>query len=155
MNPDGEGRTGTYRLYAAAEQLLYVGVGDLPATRWQDHRTHKTWWSDVDHATVKWWPTRAEALADEANAIANENPLHNIEGTGKRRKKLGPPFAPGTVLVGSQEIAVRLDISRQRVRQIGARDGFPEPIATISNGRIWRADDVEAWIAIERAEWSQ
>ena len=49
-------------------------------------------------------------------------------------------------LVGLTEIAEALDLSRQRVDQIVRSDPtFPEPVAVISAGRIWRRSDVERW----------
>jgi len=56
-------------------------------------------------------------------------------------------MAPKLDLVGLTEIAEMLDLSRQRVDQL-VRDvdiTFPEPVAIISAGRIWRRSDVERW----------
>jgi predicted DNA-binding transcriptional regulator AlpA len=50
-------------------------------------------------------------------------------------------------LVGLTEIAEMLDLSRQRVDQIARSDStFPEPVAVITAGRIWRRRDVERWV---------
>jgi predicted DNA-binding transcriptional regulator AlpA len=55
-------------------------------------------------------------------------------------------MAPKLDLVGLTEIAEVLDLSRQRVDQIVRADlTFPEPVAVISAGRIWRRSDVERW----------
>jgi predicted DNA-binding transcriptional regulator AlpA len=49
-------------------------------------------------------------------------------------------------LVGITEIAELLRVSRQRVYQLlESDDSFPQPVAVISAGRIWRRADVEAW----------
>jgi predicted DNA-binding transcriptional regulator AlpA len=49
-------------------------------------------------------------------------------------------------LVGVHEIAEMLDVSRQRVDQLTARDDFPPPAAILHAGRrIWNRPDVEAW----------
>jgi prophage regulatory protein len=54
-------------------------------------------------------------------------------------------------LVGAHEIRVRLGgISRQRVHQITTRADFPAPIADRGQGRVWLADDVDAWIVRRR-----
>jgi prophage regulatory protein len=53
-------------------------------------------------------------------------------------------------LMGSGEIADRLGVVRQRVYQIANRKGFPDPIASLTMGQVWLADDVEAWIAEHR-----
>ncbi|GAB3811933.1 helix-turn-helix transcriptional regulator [Micromonospora zhanjiangensis] len=56
-------------------------------------------------------------------------------------------------LMGSQEIRDRLGgISRQRVYQITNHRSFPEPVAELAMGKVWDADDVEAWIAKHRPD---
>jgi len=47
--------------------------------------------------------------------------------------------------IGPHEIAVMLNVSRQRVQQLMAQDDFPEPWATLATGRIWAAEDIAAW----------
>ncbi len=47
--------------------------------------------------------------------------------------------------VGITEIAEMLGISRRRVDQLTAAKAFPEPVATIAAGRIWRSLEVEQW----------
>ncbi|WP_328468807.1 DNA-binding protein [Actinoplanes sp. NBC_00393] len=54
-------------------------------------------------------------------------------------------------LMGAHEIRVRIGrISRQRVYQLARRPDFPAPVADLAQGKIWLADDVEAWIAARR-----
>lgn len=48
-------------------------------------------------------------------------------------------------LVGAYEIAELLNVSRQRVSQLTAAAGFPEPVVELHAGRIWRKEDVIAW----------
>lgn len=48
-------------------------------------------------------------------------------------------------LVGTTEIGALLSVSRQRADQLSKSDEFPEPVATISAGRIWLRADVETW----------
>ena len=49
-------------------------------------------------------------------------------------------------MVGAAEIAEMLGLSRQRVNAIVRTHAeFPEPVAELSAGRIWRRSDVEAW----------
>jgi prophage regulatory protein len=53
--------------------------------------------------------------------------------------------------MGAHEIRIRLGgISRQRVYQLTSRADFPAPVADLAQGKIWRADDVEAWITARR-----
>lgn len=45
------------------------------------------------------------------------------------------------------EIARRLDVSPGRVHQLIRNDAsFPEPWVTLGVGKIWRSEDIEAWI---------
>ncbi len=49
-------------------------------------------------------------------------------------------------LVGTQEVAEMLGVSRQRVNRIQAtHDDFPKPVADLRAGRIWKRSEVEAW----------
>nr|MDT0658910.1 hypothetical protein [Micromonospora sp. DSM 115978] len=43
-------------------------------------------------------------------------------------------------------------ISRQRLYTITSRRSFPDPIAELQQGKVWRASDVEKWIAKHRPE---
>ncbi|MFC4070407.1 DNA-binding protein [Actinoplanes subglobosus] len=55
-------------------------------------------------------------------------------------------------LVGAHEIRLRFgNISRQRVYQLTSRTDFPTPIANLAQGKVWLADEVEAWRAHRRA----
>ena len=55
-------------------------------------------------------------------------------------------------VVGSHEILQRLGgkISRQRLYQITGDDSFPRPVATLVQGKVWLADDIERWISENR-----
>ena len=48
-------------------------------------------------------------------------------------------------LVGAQEIADLLGITRQRVHQLRLSPGFPEPVVRMAMGLAWYWPDVEAW----------
>jgi predicted DNA-binding transcriptional regulator AlpA len=50
-------------------------------------------------------------------------------------------------VMAAAEIANYLGVTRQRVAVLVDRDDFPEPIAQLSVGRIWRASDVREWAA--------
>ncbi|SCE91781.1 transcriptional regulator, AlpA family [Micromonospora chaiyaphumensis] len=45
-----------------------------------------------------------------------------------------------------------LGVSRTRAYQITNSKTFPDPVAVLSVGRIWRADDVERWIKAHRRD---
>ena len=50
-------------------------------------------------------------------------------------------------LVGVDEIHdLIVRISREHVRELTYRDGFPEPAAELAGGDVWFRADIEAWI---------
>lgn len=51
----------------------------------------------------------------------------------------------GAGLVGTAEIAEMLRVSRQRVYQLSQLPDWPEPIARLAMGAVWRTTDIEAW----------
>ena len=53
-------------------------------------------------------------------------------------------------LMGAQEIRLRLGVSRQRVEQLMKRADWPVPYASLATGRVWRTEDIEAWIREHR-----
>jgi len=71
-------RTALYRFYDADDQLLYVGITEDIATRWDYHASKKPWWADVDRKTVQWYEGWREASCAEVRAIVEEAPLHNV-----------------------------------------------------------------------------
>jgi prophage regulatory protein len=50
-------------------------------------------------------------------------------------------------LVGLYEIRTRLGANRQRAHQLTMTPTFPEPVATLAQGRIWLTADFDAWAA--------
>ena len=50
-------------------------------------------------------------------------------------------------LVGAQEIARLLGVSRQRVTQLttDAKYDFPAPVVVLAMGKVWDREDVIAW----------
>jgi predicted DNA-binding transcriptional regulator AlpA len=55
--------------------------------------------------------------------------------------------------VGVAEVAELLNVSRQRVDELLRTDStFPQPLAHLTAGRIWRRGDVKDW-ALARGRW--
>lgn len=48
-------------------------------------------------------------------------------------------------MVAAAEIVAMLDVKRARVFQLVAAPGFPEPVATLSVGKVWLYADVVKW----------
>lgn len=53
-------------------------------------------------------------------------------------------------LVGVSEAAAILGWDRRRVATYVARGAFPEPVAALAAGRVWRREDIEAFGADRR-----
>jgi predicted GIY-YIG superfamily endonuclease len=66
-----------YRLFDGAGNLLYVGISKDPFVRWQEHQS-KAWWRRVARYEVQWFPSRAEARAEEKRAMADDGAAHNV-----------------------------------------------------------------------------
>lgn len=54
------------------------------------------------------------------------------------------------LLMGTSEIRQRLRISRERAYQLVNRRDFPAPVQRLAMGQVWLAEDVEAWIRVNR-----
>ncbi|OAA23581.1 hypothetical protein UG55_103515 [Frankia sp. EI5c] len=52
----------------------------------------------------------------------------------------------------SKDVAGRLKVSSERVRQLSHRDDFPEPVGEVGHIRVWAENDVEEWIAKNRPD---
>jgi prophage regulatory protein len=56
------------------------------------------------------------------------------------------------ILMGAAEIRQRFGrITRQRVYQLTQRPDWPAPYDELVQGKVWRREDVEAWIDKHRA----
>lgn len=77
-----------YRLYNAAGTLLYVGYSSSVFRRIRAHMDARHWSDAVVKILVERWPTRDEALLAEAQAIAEEGPLHNREAGDRLRERI-------------------------------------------------------------------
>jgi prophage regulatory protein len=55
--------------------------------------------------------------------------------------------------MGAHEVRIRLGgVSRKRAYQITSRADFPKPVTELAQGKIWAAEDVEAWMKIHRRD---
>jgi predicted GIY-YIG superfamily endonuclease len=67
-----------YRFFDAANQLLYVGITASPPRRFNEHRTNKEWWTQVNKITIENYSTRSGLQAAERHAITTEQPRYNV-----------------------------------------------------------------------------
>lgn len=67
-----------YRYFAESGELLYVGISKTFANRAQQHNQGSSWFHESVTVTLEHFDTRKEALAAEARAIKNEQPVYNI-----------------------------------------------------------------------------
>ena len=102
----GSVTTALYRLYDDVGALLYVGISNRWITRVGRHAVTKDWWREVATVTRQTWPSRAEALAAEAEAIRAERPRYNIAGA-----EPAAPEPPGANAMGVIEPAHEDDLS--------------------------------------------
>jgi len=74
-----------YRLFDVNDELLYVGITFMPGNRFTQHRREKLWWREVARQELTTYPNREAAADAERDAIANEQPIHNINRFRHRR----------------------------------------------------------------------
>ncbi len=81
----------------------------------------------------------AAASRDECLAA-----LRRRAGEGTLTVEVVPPLA------GVAEAARILGWDKRRVSTYVRRGAFPEPVAVLASGRVWRREDVEAFAATRR-----
>lgn len=85
-------RTALYRFFDEGGALLYVGITANVEERFAHHERNKEWWAEVAEKSVEWFDTRPPARAAELQAIHDERPVHNINGSpwAAGRRELEP-----------------------------------------------------------------
>lgn len=62
-------------------------------------------------------------------------------------REVGKMFIDPKLLVAAMEISKRAQVSHSAVSNWAKRhDSFPDPIATLSTGRIWYWPKIETWL---------
>ena len=67
-----------YRLYDAADRLIYIGASHHLPLRMRGHELRSWFYSLVRRVDFTDYPTREDALAAEAIAIQEEAPVYNV-----------------------------------------------------------------------------
>jgi len=88
-----------YRYYNKDNELLYVGVTADNTKRESQHRRDSFWFGEIATAKYEYFDTREEVLQAESEAIASEQPKHNILGTQKDTNTIRIDFHPKLHLV--------------------------------------------------------
>lgn len=138
-------RTALYRLYNAANEVIYIGTSYKPADRLKQHRDLKWWWPQVKRHEVIWFPDQFFAERVELEMIGIEKPIHNTTGVpGKLQGD--PPMATADLIPAS--ITEELKRAADRYREFrqaeadldaaiiaAAKAGYrPKDIATLIGG---------------------
>ncbi len=68
-----------YRHFDDAGALLYIGVSLNSINRLSQHQNGSHWFEKIARVEIEQFDSRPAALEAETNAIASEQPLHNIQ----------------------------------------------------------------------------
>lgn len=98
--------------------------------------------AEVAARATRWFEQGCEELGLRHDGIAR------IDVQEERYEELELAREPDR-FVGVSEIAQLLGVSRQRVMQLRQRDDFPEPVAELAAGPVWRMFNLQRFIA----EW--
>jgi predicted GIY-YIG superfamily endonuclease len=69
--------TDLYRVFDAADQLLYVGITEDLFKRLSQHRDQSGWFDQASRLVIEWYGTREACRQAESSAIKAERPLWN------------------------------------------------------------------------------
>ena len=143
-------RACVYRFYDAEGELLYVGeTGNLPR-RVVQHGANAPWFGQVSRIMVDWHPSKAAALAAEAEAILRLQPKVNVarrrqDGStwldNEGRRMLARWMEGRGCSVG--DFARLTGFRKQYVRRLLERPRYPNPekariIAVVTGGSVPR-----------------
>lgn len=84
-----EVETFLYRALGDGGKLLYVGISSDVNVRISQHRIKSEWFPNCVGFDVESFGSRSDALDAEREAIANENPTHNIIHNPSLKKDRG------------------------------------------------------------------
>lgn len=122
-----------YRVFDAADRLLYVGCSIDHEARLAQHAQNAIWWCFQDHVAVEEFDTRDLAQLAEAHAIANEHPRWNTQGRTVKAEGIDydRDVAKRLRILRTEEAALLRKLRKVRMSLAGARaeadlirDGF-------------------------------
>lgn len=100
-------KTALYRHFNADGVLLYVGISLNAVQRLSQHRFGAKWFVQISRVDVEWLDDRASALAAEAIAIAQEDPVWNMARPAVNRLteiKINEPWESNPVRRQGEEL---------------------------------------------------
>jgi len=89
------------------------------------------------------WLGHLEGSSEEFRTRTREGCLSKLRRTAGENAALVVEVVPA--LVGVAEAAAILGWDRRRVVTYVDRGSFPDPVAHLASGRVWRREDVEAF----------
>lgn len=157
-------RTAVYRIRGEADVLLYIGITNNLAIRWNGHQAVQPWWDELRSMAVEWHESREEAEDAEKAAILAEQPKYNVTylkptRRGRARKPLEViPVERGKagaveprdddedlLTIGEVGEMTRMD-SKALIRNTLIRTGGPTGF-TLGNRTVFRHREIRQWIA--------
>jgi predicted GIY-YIG superfamily endonuclease len=143
--------TVVYRLYSAADSLLYVGMTVDHVARFRQHRNwHVDWWPDVDHVTFEDHPNRAEAAFAEKVAIILERPRQNVVGSYARARSYASGGWLHQVLQEEEQefLLADEDVPRYRRLRLLALEKWTEAYRLHEAGLLVEAEAAYSWVGL-------
>jgi len=100
----------------------------------------------------RWHGRLASPAPSDATAVVSSSRAACL---ARLRQSAGPE-ATLTVeevpaLVGVAEAAAILEWDKRRIFTYISRGSFPEPVALLASGRVWRREDIEVYAATRRS----
>ncbi|CAL9646934.1 type II toxin-antitoxin system prevent-host-death family antitoxin [Streptomyces sp. enrichment culture] len=123
-------RTALYRLFDAADTLLYIGISHQPEVRFAQHSKLKEWWPRVVRREVEWFDDRPTAAKAEEEAIRAEDPEHNGTYSPRRSRK---SIRHVVAADGVEEIS--LTLARSKLTSLVRKAEAGTPVVLLNHGR--------------------
>jgi hypothetical protein len=135
-----------YRFYGVDDALLYIGITARPMQRFRAHQKMQTWWTEVRHIGVENFPTRADLVIGERQAIIAERPKYNIthNTAPEQPKDLGRTYSLAQVA----EMVLPKDF-KDPIRWLKSRLKRGE-ISGYLVGRTWRMTESDVKDLVDR-----
>jgi hypothetical protein len=95
------------------------------------------------------WIGALEGRDRPIRALRREDCIQRLRAAAGLDEALIVEVLPG--LAGVAEAAAIMEWDKRRVITYASRGSFPQPVATLASGRVWRRADVESYASAWRA----